>query len=56
MAKDYLEDVSEAARKVAPDIEKLLQGLSVSDAKRLLYRLTKKIEAETNISVPTPCY
>jgi hypothetical protein len=55
MQKNYLEDVSEAARKVAPDIEKLLQGLSVSDAKRLLFRLTKKIEADTNVAAPIPC-
>jgi hypothetical protein len=46
MSKDYLEDVSEAARKVAPEIQKLLQGLSISEAKRLLYRLAKKIEAD----------
>jgi hypothetical protein len=55
MPKDYLEDVSEAAKKVAPEIEKLLQGLSVSEAKRLLYRLTKKIEADTTVTAPIPC-
>jgi hypothetical protein len=42
MAKDYLEDVSEAARKVAPEIEKLLQGLSVSDAKEAFISLDKE--------------
>jgi hypothetical protein len=51
MEKDYLEDVSERAKKIAPEIEKLLQGLSVGEAKRLLYRLTKKIEAEVSIPV-----
>ena len=51
MGKDYLEDVSERAKKIAPEIEKLLQGLSVGEAKRLLYRLTKKIEAEVSIPV-----
>lgn len=51
MDNSFYSVLSDEAKNVAPQIEKLLLGLSVEDANRLLGRVRMAISAKSKVSV-----
>jgi hypothetical protein len=48
---DYYASLSDGAKKIAPQIELLLNGLSVEDVSYMFLKIRKKILEETKVAI-----